>query len=403
MNKRLQNILLYAVNNTDYYKEILNKKNTCSYENFDVLTKEELRNHKFDLLANKYKNNKFGMLEVTRTSGSLGKITEVYWTKEDLIKSNLSLWRLRHKWYGVNSNDKFVSFARQYYIGTRIKKPPKIRLIRNNLIFSKFMLQESDILEYLKEMEKFKPKWIIVQPSILYMIMCVMKKHNKSLDQSIIYIELNGEYVSKSLENEFKKFFNINIANMYGAYEVNSIALECPQGNMHVMEDNVYLDCDCKKEKTFITSLTNYTMPIIKYDLADSLNIKYEECKCGMNGLCIDIFSGRTVDYLEFEDNKYSPYFILFSIESVNLLLDNVIGYFKIIQKKDRKKIKIFLKIDESYTNWKNTIKEELLINLNKNSPLPLLEFDVCFINDNLELSRNKFKFFEREIIDYEE
>lgn len=387
--KMLNNIIEYAIQNTNYYRNNIN-----NYNSLDILEKDDLIKNKFEILSNDYKViDKFKLLMTGRTSGSTGKITEIYWDMNDWIKSNYTLWRLRYKWYGIKPIDKYVSFSRQIYFGTRIKKPEKIQILGNNIIFSKFYLSEEYIIEYIEKIKEFKPKWMLIQPSILMIIIEVLKKREIKLPESIVYIELNGEYISKSIEQKLKDFLNITIANMYGAYEVNSIAYECPYGNMHIVKDNVYVTSE--DDICLVTSLHNYAMPIIKYSLGDKIKLKKTKCKCGYNESCIDIFEGRTTDCLVINNKKYSPYFILFSIEEVNMLLDNLISQFKIVQKCENE-ILIYLKIDDSYSNWRKTVKNELILNLKKNSPINGLKYKVFIVNTFNNLSGDKYKFFER-------
>lgn len=390
--KKIKNIINYAIENTDYYRKTVDFK--YDYKDLKILEKKDLRINKFSILSNEHKIiDKFKNLNNIRTSGSTGEITEVFWDNNDLLKSNYTLWKLRYKWYGIKATDKYVSFSRQIYFGTRIKKPQKIQIFNNNIVFSKFHLTEEDIVEYVEKMKEFNPKWMLIQPSIIIMIMNVLKNKRIKLPSSIVYIELNGEYVSKTVEQKIKDFFNVSVANMYGAYEVNTIAYECPYGNMHVLEENVYVteeNGDC-----LVTSLHNYAMPIIKYSVGDKVKLENIKCSCGLTGICINMFHGRSTDYLIINNQKHSPYFIVFSIEEINMLLDSPITQFKIVQKENAK-ISIYLKVDDSYSGWNKTIKNELLFSLNNNSPINDLRYEIIISKDLNNLSGNKYKFFER-------
>ena len=86
------------------------------------------------------------------------------------------------------------------------------------------------------------------------------------------YIEFSGELLTDEVREMTKTIFNCNIANQYGANEVNSIAYECPYGNLHVMKSNVYVEIadeydnaikDECEGRVLLTSLTNSVMPFI--------------------------------------------------------------------------------------------------------------------------------------------
>ena len=53
------------------------------------------------------------------------------------------------------------------------------------------------------------------------------------------YIEFTGEYLELPLRHRVEAVFGCRTANQYGTKEVNSIAYKCPEGNLHVMSDNV--------------------------------------------------------------------------------------------------------------------------------------------------------------------
>lgn len=395
----LKKILEHAVKTTSYYEKYRTLASVDkTLEQFDVLTKEKLVANKNEIvskdLAERYG---LGEIEISRTSGSTGVFTDVLWAKSDILKSNKYLWKLRHKWYGITSLDKYVSFARSYKIGNTIKKPPKYQIIGNNLQVSKFEICDQTLLECFEKMDEFEPVWMIVQPSILKIIMTALRTNSKKLCSSIKYIELNGEYVAKNDEKMFKDFFKVSISNMYGAYEVNCIGYECPCGNMHVLEKNVYLSRS--KNKVLVTSLTNYLMPIIKYDLCDDFEYAYKKCSCGMSGQCITIHRGRSTDYISISGAYISPYFIVFSIEEVNMLLNNIILSYKIIQLKSVYDINIYLTIDKAYENWKNVIMKEVLESIHKNDIVSILNYNILFVDRIYDLHFNdKYKFFEREI-----
>ena len=240
--KKLNEILQYALTNSKYYRENVEasneKKEHLHIDDFPILTKSILQNNLNDILVDKYHNAHIKILRTVRTTGSTGKITELYWNEDEYNASNIELWRLRFKWYGILPTSKQVVFNSMMYNGSRIKYPPKINYYGNKKILglSKFHMDDSQLKIYLNEMEFFEPEWMMVQTSILVRILEFLQKYNLKLPNSIRYIELNGEMTPQSTRERFDTFFKIPIADMYGATEVNAIAYECPFHNKHILK-----------------------------------------------------------------------------------------------------------------------------------------------------------------------
>lgn len=398
---KLEKILTNAMQHSDYYKSRVSLKNIITINDFPILTKEDLRTYCDDLIVDKYKYGDFSILKSVFTSGSTGINTKVFWNDEDYIKSNVSIWRLRKKWYGISPVSKQVVFNSMVYNGRDLIRPPKVDKSHDGLTLSlsKFHLNDDDIIEYMKTIFRFEPVWISIQTSTLIRIIDVMTKYQIPFPESIKYVELNGEVVTKSNIDYFKKYIKVPIANLYGAMEVNSIAYECPYHSLHVLEDNVYLEkitVDGNKEIVATTSLHNTAMPIIRYNLGDKITFSEKKhCRCGCSSKMIENIEGRNTDIIRMANGEYiSAYIFIFYIESVNLMLHNSIVQFKIIQK-NYDFIEILLKINPEFENWKKTILEEIYKKISSDNQVDMFNVSISFVDKFEDTNISKFKIFE--------
>lgn len=346
----------------DYYNNIAVSK--------PLLEKRDIQNFGHIILNSDYKNLDINSLLVSRTSGSTGEPLEVFWLPDDFMKSNLCLWRLRKKYYGIDSTSKFVSFHSIIYNKSKPIKNSRIMLMKNgiNLSFSKFHLTSNDMTAYFIEMEKFSPEWLMVQPSVAFEIMDYCKKQKKRLSNTIKYIELNGETILQIDEKKLKDFFNVPVANMYGCNEVNAIGYECPFGNMHILTANVVLQLAdmIEDEQGFsgnaiVTSIHNTAFPILGYNLGDSIHLSTKHrCSCGNDSPIIDQIIGRQNEHICLKSGKKIDLFLFTNcIETVNSYTGNPIKQFKVISRESS--IEILLHIEEAYRNWEKTIATELI------------------------------------------
>lgn len=407
MNNKAICMLNEAIKNVPYYRDIAAKRGLGDYLNqddfdaFPMLSKTNIQSSPYSLISDKYSGTLIKMLRVEKTSGSTGKLINVYWNNDDYYLSNLVLWRLRKKWYGITPSSKCVAFNSTTYSGSRLYRPQELYYNFNNkrLYISKFCLNDNAIQACIDQILQYKPEWMLVQSSTLVRLTSFLIK-NKIKLPFLKYIELNGEVVSEIDRSIFDEYFSIPIANMYGAAEVNAIAYECPFHNMHILEDNVYFEKNTNNGLSLVTSLHNHAMPIVKYELGDDVDTgPIIDCKCGMKSRSIIRIKGRMTDrILTLSGDYFSPYELVYCIEKINSIFNNVINQFKIIQS-SYSSIVIKLYIKKEFINWENTIKEELLKLISDNCSNYefnyIIEFTYGICND---INISKYKLFECKI-----
>ncbi len=274
------------------------------------------------------------------TSGTTGLCLDIYWAQSDLNKSLLGLWYRRKKYYNISPSDKcctFYSNMRQGY------EEPKQIEIGNCISFSKSNLDNQRICEIYNKLVEFQPRYMIVEPSIALLLCEYIKKNNLKKIESIKYIELTGEYLFDNVRKEIENGFGCSIANQYGAYEVNSIAYECPEGNMHCMKENVYVEIlnendvvlgDDIEGEIYVTSLTNTVMPFIRYKIGDKGKLcSNHDCKCGNSSPILRVTNGRCNDFIVCEDGSkiHSSIFVK-AVENTNKVLNKPIVQYQIHQ-----------------------------------------------------------------------
>lgn len=98
---------------------------------------------------------------------------------------------------------------------------------------------------------------------------------------------------------------------MYGTTDCGGIGGECSHHKgMHLMEDLSIIEVVDKNNrlvpegeyghKLLVTVLGNYTQPLIRYELKDSIRISEEPCSCGRPFKLIDDIQGRVHEVLSF-------------------------------------------------------------------------------------------------------
>ena len=305
-----------------------------------LLEKDELVQDPMDIVPPRYLPLLYrGELIRNDTSGSTGKYMEIYWRRQDYMRSMYSLWFYRKRFYGINTWDKMCRFSTISQIGPIEELS---RYTRTGLEFSKSNLSEERLLDIYREMQEYQPVWLLLQPCIAELLCYIKRKHDLPAIASIKYIEMTGEELTEELREQIKECFLCPVANQYGANEVNSIAYECPEGNMHCMEDNVFVEIlddngnplpEGSTGNIYVTTLHNYVMPFIRYGIGDIGFLEKNTCSCGHKGRILHLKSGRKDDWILTQDGqKITPYVFVRAVVAVNAVYDRCIFQFRIVQ-----------------------------------------------------------------------
>lgn len=379
---RLQELINYAYHHVSHYKKIFDQnrilpdeiKNRKDLERVPVLTKSQLQKNPGEFLAPEYmyfpKNND---LIHQRTSGSTGKILKIYWDKQDSIKSLFYLWKLRSRTYGIDASSKYCSFHSTFYRNNRlVEQIPESYLSGDGrqLSFSKLILDDAHLEKFYKELMAFDPDWFYMQPSVAYLLSVFVSKNGLEKPKSLRYIELTGEYLFDHYRKEISKTFAVPVANMYGCMEANGIAMECRNGHMHCLSDNVAIEvlrdgspaAYGEEGEIYITSLYNRAMPFIRYQLGDRVKLyPPEKCGCGNKNPVMEVSAGRLNENVLVEGREpINSYLFVYSIESINIRLGYPVLQFQIIQESSNR-FTAHLVLEDRFSGWKETVANEFI------------------------------------------
>lgn len=346
MGKEMKKIEIarYAYENVPFYKGIVNGE-IESWDDYPIVDKKMICQNMDAVFSPEYMMDYLSeRLEHVMTSGSTGDCLDVFWKREQNVKSLLPLWAKRKRYYGVLPNHR-----RCYFFTTKIVDGIELDIERTKygLGFNKMDLSESKILEMYDMMLDFNPEWMIAQPSIMMLFVNVLKKHNRQRLPELRYIEVTGERVTSTMKDVIAEFFECNVASQYGCYEVNSIAYECPHGRMHVMSENVFLE-SVGEGDLCVTSLHNKVMPFIRYKVGDKGKIiNKTRCLCGNNEPIVELEMARENDWIYNADGTrcHSDLFCNV-IQKINIVLQQAIKQYQIVQK-DYNEFDVYLVIDE--------------------------------------------------------
>lgn len=325
----------YAYQNVPFYQN-LKKENEeiINFRDYPIITRKMLQK-RMNLNFAPFYLQKYirGELKKVSTSGSTGKVLEIFWDNSEYKKSLLSLWILRKKYYNILPNDRYAFFyTTQVFAGVSVSEVNT----KNGIGFSKVDLDEDKIIKIYEKLEKFEPVWIIAQPSMMILLITTAKRNGLRPINSIKYIEFTGEHFTETERQMVKDFFKCNVASQYGCYEVNSIAYECPQGNLHLVNSSTYTEVVDdrgnsvvgKEGKIVVTSLHNKVMPFVRYNIGDRGVIHDKKCSCGAKSMVLELMAARDNDMIYTKQENYVHSDVLaHAVDMVNYINQGIIEY----------------------------------------------------------------------------
>ena len=110
-----------------------------------------------------------------------------------------------------------------------------------------------------------------------------------------------------------REAFGGKVLDRYGCQEAGMLATECPAGRYHAASEINRLEVvddegrgveEGATGQVVITTLYNFTMPLIRYAVGDYATRAVGPCPCGRNGLTLSRIAGRTRNLFRYPDGS---------------------------------------------------------------------------------------------------
>jgi phenylacetate-CoA ligase len=333
---QINELLFKASTASPYYMRLISNgsiTNPMDLHSYPLLYRDTLQSDASEL-ATVNATKAPSVNRVVSTSGSSGKPIVLTWNLEQYLKSMRTLWMLRKKYYAITPLDRQVNFTLRSdlcYTGEIIYK-----IDSNNTIlsFDRTSMRTTDCTRKVIDIiETFDPAWLYIQPNILHQLINYCENHNLHLSKNLRHIETVGEILTTELRDRVKSQFGLELVNLYGSEEMNGIAYQCPLGHMHIIRDNVIVECvrngeilDSGKGESVLTNLHNLRTPLIRYAQGDYLEIsEITSCGCGYYGKSIRAIEGRIQESILVKERIVSAYMLSDCVSKANTKLFGVI------------------------------------------------------------------------------
>ncbi len=294
IKNRLIKLLHHAKLHVPYYSEIIEKLGDGFYQdpfaylaNFPILTKSILRNQFERLASTDLSQRKW---TVNTSGGSTGEPVCVLQDAEFQTTSK-AISLLFTKEIGKELGDPEIFLwgsERDILHGSQKWTAVLLNHITNTEFVNAFQMTPATLTHFAELIRKKKPSLIMAYAESIYEAALFFEKHQIPILPPKAIITSAGN-LYPSMRKKINQVFQCEVYNHYGSRETGAIACELPDqvglwiapwGNyLEVVDDEFQPIMDETRGEILITCLSNYAMPLIRYQIGDIGSLKTPSAK----------------------------------------------------------------------------------------------------------------------------
>lgn len=305
---RLKKLLMHAYETVPYYHQRYKSldihpddiKSFDDFQNLPYLTREDVNQNLQDLVSTHLE----GDISLHKTSGSTGEPMRFY-LDNDFDRRYKAAEFHYYAWYGLREVDKVAYFV--YDHGSSISKNFISRLkrqIQRRQILSPDNLSESKMIEYAYRLKKWRPAILIGYPSAMaHFAKFLVKRGTTGIQPKLVVT--GGEMQLSTHRKLLEDVFRCRVVNGYFSNEFGHIAYQCENDTLHLNQNcrveivqNGKIAPPLGMGEVVVTSLTQFSMPFIRYKNGDQGILGPENCQCGRGMSSLSEIVGRLSDFL---------------------------------------------------------------------------------------------------------
>ncbi|CAM3772572.1 phenylacetate--CoA ligase family protein [Mesobacillus zeae] len=306
-NKQLnqaKEILSYAKEHTEFYKKALEHTdiaalNYSDFQEIPILTKEKLI---FDQQEFVSKSVDYSSVMYEYTSGTTGEPFSIPRTKDDKLRTSITLLKERQKRIGRFPGLKFATFfAGSSEVVTEAEEGWLNITVKD--------LNEESMNRIVEKLIDYKPDFLQGSSRVLtYLAEFILTNKIDMKQSQIKMIENRAEGLLSTQKELLEQAFMCPVANMYGLRESWGVAYSCDFNHLHIMNDNVFVEIldefgdfagFDQTGHIHITCFHSKAMPLIRYDTGDIGMLSKKQCACGNPSFILELSGYRKLDMIQ--------------------------------------------------------------------------------------------------------
>ncbi|WP_152419326.1 phenylacetate--CoA ligase family protein [Halobiforma nitratireducens] len=185
--------------------------------------------------------------------------------------------------------------------------------VLNRHVLNSYRMGESDMREHVAAINDIQPADIEAYAESIHELSKFVLEEDLEVHSPNGILSTAGT-LTEPMRDVIEDAFETTVLDKYGSREVGTVACECPeQEGLHVFSHTHYVEivddegqpvAPGEEGKLAITPLTNYTMPLIRYEIGDMAVTAASDCSCELPFPVIESVTGRVTDHFVTTDGE---------------------------------------------------------------------------------------------------
>jgi phenylacetate-CoA ligase len=235
----------------------------------------------------------------SNTGGTTGRPTTFY-VDYDARDRRVAGTLRDQTWLGLRPGDPIA-----YLGGSSLGVPRSAGLMerakflaKGQLFLSAWDLSDRALAGYADRIEAFRPKLLVGYAGALHTLASYLDRVSRTV--RVGCVQATAEMLFDAWRPVIERAFAAPVYERYGTREVGDIAHSCARcGAMHVNDENLLLETHPETNEVFVTDLTNFATPFVRYRLGDGAELGPGDPGCRPGLTVLRSLQGRTMDVLE--------------------------------------------------------------------------------------------------------
>ncbi|PSJ61518.1 hypothetical protein C7I85_10740 [Mesorhizobium soli] len=210
-------------------------------------------------------------------------------------------WRYRNR-HGVEIGKRCALFA-SFPVVPRAQdsRPYRMNFAGNEIRFSIFHISDATVSDYVRALNRYKPKWVHGNPTAIAMFCHHFLSVGARLDYAVEHVTVGSENFLPWQRAVIAKVFGVTPRQHYGLAEAVANISEGTDGLLRVDEDFSYVEFVPEGDDAHMivgTPFSNNALGLLRYSTGDLARTASMELQGGRWGRVIEQLDGRLTDYI---------------------------------------------------------------------------------------------------------
>lgn len=273
------------------------------FESVELTSKQDLRNqYPFGLLA----VGKDLLATYHESSGTAGEPTPSYYTEGDW--TDLAE-RYARKWVGISASDTFLVRATYALVIIGHIAHAAARLCGATVVpadFRSLAMPPSRVVRILHDL-RVTLTWSSPTEALMLAAAAKAAGYRPARDfPALRALFVAAEPLTSARRRRIGEIWGVPVVEEYGSTETGTLAGQCSSGRLHLWADRVLFEVYTPstgvlssegRGQLVVTPLYLEAMPLLRYNLADDVEVSYSPCDCGWLLPTVQVFGRSAFAY----------------------------------------------------------------------------------------------------------